>query len=53
MTDVISSDLLQQLMALSDMNTYSKFLAINQDWISLILAFTPLAVIPLSVVLNM
>lgn len=45
MNDMISSDLLQQLMALSDMNTYSKFLAMNQDWISLIFALIPLAVV--------
>ena len=44
MTDVISSDLLQQLMTLSDMSTYSKFLAMNQDWISLIFSLIPFAV---------
>ena len=45
MTDIISSNLLQQLMALSDMNVYSKFLAMNRDWISSIFALIPLAVV--------
>lgn len=45
MTDIISPDLIDQLITLSDMNACLKFLAMNQDWISLIFALVPLAVI--------
>lgn len=44
MNNTIPSNLIDQLMALSDMSTYSKFLAMNQDWISLIFALIPFAV---------
>ena len=45
MTDIISPDLIDQLITLSDMNACLKFLAMNQDWISLIFALVPLAVV--------
>ena len=44
MTDIISPDLIEQLMALSDMSAYLKFLAMSQNWITWILLFIPFAV---------